>query len=132
MNIEPLAGWDGDGNLVPQLAAEIPSRQNGGLAADGRSVIWMLKRGVMWHDGTPLAEIAVKLRYSVSTLAKLRMLYGWRKRFGEPDGEPPTQDVIRLRALEIQAGWTEEQRRRARVGLGHTIYTAVTGYDAET
>lgn len=86
----------------------------------------------MWHDGTPLAEIAVKLRYSVSTLAKLRMLYGWRKRFGEPDGEPPTQDVIRLRALEIQAGWTEEQRRRARVGLGHTIYTAVTGYDAET
>lgn len=48
---EPLASWDGDGNLVPVLAAEIPSRANGGLAADGKSVIWKLKRGVKWHDG---------------------------------------------------------------------------------
>jgi peptide/nickel transport system substrate-binding protein len=48
---EPLAGWDAEGNLIPQLAAEIPSRQNGGVAADGRSVVWKLKRGVKWHDG---------------------------------------------------------------------------------
>ena len=48
---EPLASWDLDGNLVPVLAAEIPSRANGGLAADGRSVTWKLKRGVKWHDG---------------------------------------------------------------------------------
>ena len=50
---EPLAGWDGDGNLVPVLAAEIPSKENDGLAEDGRSVIWKLKRGVKWHDGKP-------------------------------------------------------------------------------
>jgi peptide/nickel transport system substrate-binding protein len=50
---EPLAGWDTDGNLVPQLAAEIPSRQNGGVGADGRTVTWKLKRGVTWHDGKP-------------------------------------------------------------------------------
>ncbi len=48
---EPLAGWDGEGNLVPALAAEIPSKENDGLAEDGRSVIWKLKRGVKWHDG---------------------------------------------------------------------------------
>ncbi len=48
---EPLAGWDTEGNLVPFLAAEIPTRANGGLAADGRSVTWKLKRGVKWHDG---------------------------------------------------------------------------------
>ena len=35
---EPLAGWDPDGDLFPVLAAEIPSRENGGLAADGKSV----------------------------------------------------------------------------------------------
>jgi len=50
---ESLAVWDNDGNLVPILAAEIPSRENGGVAADGRSVTWKLKKGVTWHDGQP-------------------------------------------------------------------------------
>ena len=50
---EPLASWDPDGNLAPILAAEIPSLQNGGVAKDGRSVTWKLKRGVAWHDGKP-------------------------------------------------------------------------------
>ena len=50
---EPLAGWDADGNLVPVLATEVPTRENGGLSADGRSVTWKLKRGVTWHDGKP-------------------------------------------------------------------------------
>jgi peptide/nickel transport system substrate-binding protein len=50
---EPLAGWDAEGNLVPVLAAEIPAKENDGLAEDGRSVVWKLKRGVKWHDGKP-------------------------------------------------------------------------------
>jgi peptide/nickel transport system substrate-binding protein len=50
---EPLASWDPDGNLVPMLAAEIPNIENGGVAADGMSVIWKLKTGVQWHDGQP-------------------------------------------------------------------------------
>ncbi|MGH1587897.1 peptide ABC transporter substrate-binding protein [Methylobacterium phyllosphaerae] len=51
---EPLAAWDADGNLAPVLAATIPSKENGALAADGRSVVWTLKPGVTWHDGKPL------------------------------------------------------------------------------
>src|ERR1700733_10819264 len=31
---EPLAGWDGDGNLRPVLAETIPGREDGTLAAD--------------------------------------------------------------------------------------------------
>src|SRR5579872_389429 len=50
---EPLAGWDSDGNLVPILAAEIPSQDNDGLKEDGLSVVWKLKQGVKWHDGAP-------------------------------------------------------------------------------
>ena len=52
---EPLAGWDSEGNLLPVLAAEIPSRENGGLSADGKQVTWKLKRGVTWHDGKPFS-----------------------------------------------------------------------------
>jgi peptide/nickel transport system substrate-binding protein len=50
---EPLAGWDPDGNLKPVLAASIPGREDGTLAADGKSVTWKLKQGVTWHDGKP-------------------------------------------------------------------------------
>lgn len=50
---EPLAGWDSDGNLVPILAAEIPTKENNGLSKDGLSVVWKLKKGVKWHDGQP-------------------------------------------------------------------------------
>ncbi len=51
---EPLAAWDDEGNLLPVLAAEIPSRESGTLAADGKSVTWKLKPGVKWHDGKPV------------------------------------------------------------------------------
>ena len=50
---ESLASWDAEGNMVPVLAAEVPTRANGGLSADGRTVVWKLKRGVTWHDGKP-------------------------------------------------------------------------------
>jgi peptide/nickel transport system substrate-binding protein len=50
---EPLATWDPEANLVPILASEIPSLQNGGVARDGLSVTWKLKRNVTWHDGKP-------------------------------------------------------------------------------
>ena len=53
---EPLAAWDADANLVPVLAAEIPSVDNGGVARDGKSVTWKLKRGVRWHDGKPFTS----------------------------------------------------------------------------
>lgn len=50
---EPLAAWDDDGMLMPVLAAEVPTLENGGVAKDGLSVTWKLKKGVQWHDGKP-------------------------------------------------------------------------------
>ena len=64
---EPLARWDDQGQLLPVLAAEIPSRDNGGLAADGRSVMWKLKRGVTWHDGTPFTADDVVFNWQFAT-----------------------------------------------------------------
>ncbi len=50
---EPLCSFDPDGNLLPVLAAEVPTLQNGGVSKDGTSVTWKLKKGVTWHDGKP-------------------------------------------------------------------------------
>src|SRR6185295_4491352 len=50
---EPLGAFDPDGNVVPILAAEVPSAANGGIAKDGTSVVWNLKKNVLWHDGKP-------------------------------------------------------------------------------
>jgi peptide/nickel transport system substrate-binding protein len=64
---EPLAAWDPDGNLVPGLAAEIPSLEDGGVAADGMSVIWKLKKDVQWHDGRPFTadDVVFNWEYAV-------------------------------------------------------------------
>jgi peptide/nickel transport system substrate-binding protein len=50
---EPLGAYDPDGNIIPILAAEVPSLQNGGVAKDGKAVTWKLRRNVVWHDGKP-------------------------------------------------------------------------------
>jgi len=63
---EPLAAWDPEGNLKPKLAAVIPSRENGGLAADGKSVTWKLKQGVTWHDGKPFTADDVVFNWEYS------------------------------------------------------------------
>ena len=50
---EPLISVNPEAELVPILAAEIPSVENGGRAPDGTWTVWRLKQGVVWHDGTP-------------------------------------------------------------------------------
>ena len=60
---EPLASVNSEGILTPVLAAEIPTVENGGLAADGTSVTWSLKEGVTWSDGALFTAEDVKFTY---------------------------------------------------------------------
>ncbi|MHB8733020.1 MAG: peptide ABC transporter substrate-binding protein [bacterium] len=54
--LEPLLTVTTGGVFSPVLAAEIPSRANGGIAADGRSVTYKLKRNIKWADGRPFTS----------------------------------------------------------------------------
>ena len=60
MIIEPLGRYDQNGNLVPYLAAEIPTVENGGVSADLTSITWTLQDGLLWSDGTPVTSADVK------------------------------------------------------------------------
>jgi peptide/nickel transport system substrate-binding protein len=60
---EPLANFDKNGNMVPLLAVEIPSIENGQLASDGTSVTWKLKQDVKWADGEPFTADDVLFTY---------------------------------------------------------------------
>ena len=68
---EPLARFDPQAQLVSVLAAEIPSRANGGIANDGRSTTWKLKRDVVWHDGKPFTadDVVFNWRYATDPAA---------------------------------------------------------------
>ncbi|MGH2378222.1 MAG: peptide ABC transporter substrate-binding protein [Candidatus Limnocylindria bacterium] len=61
--LEPLAALDPDGTPVAQLAAGIPTQQNGGVSADLTTVTWRLKQGVLWSDGSPFSSVDVVLTY---------------------------------------------------------------------
>ena len=64
---EPLAAPTPEGIFVPVLADEVPTLANGGVAPDGLSVTWKLKRGVVWHDGAPFTADDVVFNWEFAT-----------------------------------------------------------------
>jgi peptide/nickel transport system substrate-binding protein len=52
--LESLARYDETGVLIPWLAEEIPTVENGGISEDLTTITWKLKPGLLWADGTPV------------------------------------------------------------------------------
>lgn len=49
-----LIRYDDRGEAIPDAATEIPSRANGGVSADGRTITYHLRHNVRFSDGQPL------------------------------------------------------------------------------
>ncbi len=67
ITLEPLASVSATGQLVPILAAVIPSLDNGGLTPRQDTVTWKLKPGLKWSDGQPLTAEDVVFTYQFIT-----------------------------------------------------------------
>ncbi|WP_407639894.1 peptide ABC transporter substrate-binding protein [Allorhizobium taibaishanense] len=52
MVLEPLAGFDPQGNVFPRLVVDIPTVENGGVSADLTTITWKIKPGIKWSDGS--------------------------------------------------------------------------------
>jgi peptide/nickel transport system substrate-binding protein len=61
-----------DGSLKPDLAAEIPSVANGGIAEGGRLWTVKLRPGVLWHDGKPFTAEDVKYSLELINAPKFK------------------------------------------------------------
>jgi peptide/nickel transport system substrate-binding protein len=61
--VEGLTTTDEQMNVIPVLAAEVPTLENGGVRLrddGGMDVIWKLRPNISWHDGTPFTSADVK------------------------------------------------------------------------
>ncbi|HEY1728738.1 MAG TPA: peptide ABC transporter substrate-binding protein [Candidatus Baltobacteraceae bacterium] len=45
--------FDAHGNPIPELITEIPTRTNGGISNDGKTITYHLRPNVKWSDGHP-------------------------------------------------------------------------------
>ena len=65
--LEPLIDIDAEGNVVPVLITEVPSLENGDVAADGMSVTYRLMPGLVWSDGAPFSADDVRFTWQFIT-----------------------------------------------------------------
>jgi peptide/nickel transport system substrate-binding protein len=49
--------------LVPDVAREVPTRANGGISADGRTIVYRLRPHAIWDDGAPLDARDIAFSY---------------------------------------------------------------------
>ena len=53
---DPLIATRADGTNVPILAVSVPTLANGGIAKDGLTITYRLRRGVRWQDGAAFSS----------------------------------------------------------------------------
>ena len=61
--LEPLARYDESGAIVPTLVVDVPTVENGGVAADLTSITWKLRPDILWSDGSPFTSADVAFTY---------------------------------------------------------------------
>ncbi len=85
-----------DGTLVPDIALAEPTLVNGGIARDGRTITYHLRRGVRWQDGAPLTSADVA--FTIRALQSPRNTIGSRDPYDRIERvETPDVATVRVR-----------------------------------
>jgi peptide/nickel transport system substrate-binding protein len=102
--MEPLMTVGSDGKLSAVLAAEVPSKDNGGLAADGKTVTYKLKPGLKWADGQPFTADDVVFTYQyVSNVDTAATTYGLYADLASVEAVDPM--TVKLTFKAPTGGW---------------------------
>jgi len=71
----PLFWLDEKGNAIAAVAKEIPTQQNGGISADGKTVRVTIKDNQKWSDGSPLTAKDFEYSFKRAVHPKLASPY---------------------------------------------------------
>jgi len=86
---DPLVATDPEGNDVAVLASVVPTLENGGISADGKSITYHLRHNVKWQDGVPFTSRDVQFTFQAimnpNTLVSTRHGYDLVDRVDTPD-----------------------------------------------
>ncbi len=97
---------DDHGDLQPDLAQVVPTKANGGISADGKTLTYHLRHNVRWQDGVPFSA-----RDVVFTFEKIRdprvpfALGSWFSIIKDLRAPDPYTVVITLHAASADATW---------------------------
>jgi peptide/nickel transport system substrate-binding protein len=62
--VQTLVGLSHENRVVPLLVTRVPSRSNGDVSRDGRTIVYHLKHGVRFADGQVLSSADVAFTFS--------------------------------------------------------------------
>lgn len=90
--------FDDTGKPVPSLCLEVPTKANHLISADGKSITFKLRHGVVWHDGQPFtsADVAFTVQTILDPKTNVLTRDGWDliDRVDTPD---PYTAIFRLK-----------------------------------
>src|SRR5262249_7221244 len=99
-----LAEWDDKGQFVPELAAEVPTADNGGVSPDGLTITWKLKPCLYWSDGQPLTSADVKFTWeSLMNTANIVTSRNGYDRIASID--TPDDNTVVIKFKELYPPW---------------------------
>lgn len=95
---------DDNGNLIPDLAIEVPTLANGGISRDGKTIIVHLRHGVKWSDGAPLTAADWLFTYHavMNPANNTKTDYGWNE-IASATAPNPYTIVIHLKEPTVEA-----------------------------
>jgi len=95
---------DDHGRMIPDLATRVPTRENGDISPDGRTITYHLVHNARWQDGPAVTSADVKFTYDAMMDARNNVLsripYDHVDRVLTPD---PYTFVMHLRAPYVPA-----------------------------
>jgi len=92
--------YDDHAKPVPDAVTEIPTAENGGVSADGKTITYKLRHGMKWHDGQEVTCRDMRFTWQVMVNPKnnVNTTEGWRE-IKDVDCSDPYVAVVHLKRV---------------------------------